>query len=105
MQSAHGDADVIDKEMQINYREFINERDSRNNHLNSHSRLRNIDNLMDIRFNLTRFSPIPTVGDTVQLYGKMDTKHMYSIYIYKSLLVNVSVSLIVSEVLLHMTVP
>ena len=29
---------------------------------------------------------------------------MYSIYVYKSLLVNVSVSLIVSEVLPHMTV-
>ena len=33
------------------------------------------------------------------------TKHMYSIYIYKSLLINVSVSLIVSEVLPHMTSP
>ena len=33
----------------------------------------------------------------------MVTKHMYSIYIYKSLLVNVSVSLIVSEVVPHIT--
>ena len=33
----------------------------------------------------------------------MVTKHMYSTYIYNSLLVNVSVSLIVSEVLPHMT--
>ena len=33
----------------------------------------------------------------------MVNKHMYSICIYNSLLINVSVSLIVSEVLLHMT--
>ena len=33
------------------------------------------------------------------------TKHMYSIYIYKSLLINVSISLIVSGVLPHMTSP
>ena len=35
----------------------------------------------------------------------MVTKHMYSIYIYNSLLVNASVSLIVGEVLPHMTRP
>ena len=35
----------------------------------------------------------------------MVAKHMYSIYIYNMLLVNVSVSLIVSEVLLHMASP
>ena len=34
----------------------------------------------------------------------MVTKHMHSIYIHNSLLINVSVSLIVSEVLLHMTI-
>ena len=65
MQSAHGDIDVTDKEMQIIHREFLNERDFRNNHPNSHFRLRNIDNLMDMGFNLTRFSPILMVGDTV----------------------------------------
>ena len=35
----------------------------------------------------------------------MVTKHISFIYIYKLLLINVSVSLIVSEVLLHMTPP
>ena len=35
----------------------------------------------------------------------MVTKHISSIYIYKLLLINVSVSLIVSGVLLHMTSP
>ena len=39
LQSAHGDADVTDKEMQIIHREFINERDSRNSHPDSLSRL------------------------------------------------------------------
>ena len=62
LQSAHGDTD---KEMQIIHKEFINERDSRNNCPDSHSRLRNIDDLMDMGFNHTIFSPIPTVGDTV----------------------------------------
>ena len=47
------------------HREFINERDSRNSHPDSHSRLRNIDDLTDMGFNLTRFSPVPTVEDTV----------------------------------------
>ena len=64
LQSAHGDADILDKEMQIIHKDFINERESRNNHQDSHSRLWNIDNLTDIGFNLTRFSPIPTIGDT-----------------------------------------
>ena len=35
----------------------------------------------------------------------MVNKHMYSIFMYISLLVNVSVSIIVSEVLPHMTSP
>ena len=65
MQSAHGDTDVANKEMQIIHREFINERDARINHPDSHSRLRNIDNLIDMGFNLTRFSPILMVRDTV----------------------------------------
>ena len=65
LQSAHGDTDAADREMQIIHREFINERNSRNNCPDSHSRLRNIDNLTDMEFNLTRFSPIPMVGDTV----------------------------------------
>ena len=39
LHSAHGDADITDKEMQIIHREFINERDSRNSHLDSLSRL------------------------------------------------------------------
>ena len=64
-QSSCGDADVTEKEMQIIHREFLNKRDSRNNCPDSHSRLRNIDDLMDMGFKLTRFSPIPTVGDTV----------------------------------------
>ena len=51
--------------MQIIHRVFINERDSRNSHPDSHSRLLNIDDLTDMGFNRTRFSPIPTVGDTV----------------------------------------
>ena len=37
------------------------------------------------------------------LIWEMVNKHMYSICIYISLLVNVSVSLIISEVLPHMT--
>ena len=64
MQSACGDADISDKEMQIIHKEFINERESRNNHQDSHSRLQNIDDLTDMGFNLTRFSPILTIGDT-----------------------------------------
>ena len=51
--------------MQIIHREFINERDLRNNCPDTHSRLWNIDNPTDMGFNLTRFSPIPMVGDTV----------------------------------------
>ena len=58
LQSACGDADVTDKEMQIIHREFINERDSRNNHPESNSRLQNKDDLTDMGFNLTRLSPI-----------------------------------------------
>ena len=54
LQSAHGDADISDKEMQIIHREFINGRESRNYHQDSHS----------MGFNLTRFSPILTIGDT-----------------------------------------
>ena len=65
LQSACGDADVTDKEMQIIHREFINERDSRNSYPDSHSRLQNIGDLTDMGFNLTRFSPILTVGDPV----------------------------------------
>ena len=66
LQLAHGDSDITDKEMQIIHREFINERDLRNNCPDSHSRFQNIDDLMDMGFNLTRFSPIPMIGDTVQ---------------------------------------
>ena len=51
--------------MQIIHREFINERDSRNSYPDLYSTLRNIDNLTDMGFNLTRFSPIPIVGDTL----------------------------------------
>ena len=65
LQSPHGDADVADKEMQIIHKEFMNERDSRNNCPDSHFRLWNIDDLTDMGFNLTRFSPILTIGDTV----------------------------------------
>ena len=65
LQSACGDADVTDKEMQIIHREFINERDLRSSHPDSNSRLWNIDDLTDMGFNLTRFSPILTVGDIV----------------------------------------
>ena len=65
LQSAHGDADVTDKEMQIIHNEFINERDSRNIHPDSHSRLQNIDDMTDMGLNLTRFSPILMIGDTV----------------------------------------
>ena len=61
----HGDVDVADKEMQLTHREFLNERDSRNSHSGSHSRLRNIDHLTDMGFNLSRFSHLLTVGDTV----------------------------------------
>ena len=49
--------------MQTIHKEFINERESRNNHQDSHSRLQNIDDLTDMGFNLTRFSPILTIGD------------------------------------------
>ena len=65
LQSVHGDVDVTDKEMQIIHRGFINERDSWNSCPDSHSRLQNIDDLTDMGVNLTRFSPIPTVRDTV----------------------------------------
>ena len=40
---------------------------------------------------------------TVIIYSKTINKHIFSIHIYKSLLINVSVSFIVSEVLLHIT--
>ena len=61
--TAHGDADISDKEMQIIHKEFITEKESRSNHQESDSRLRNIDDLTDMGFSLTRFSPIPTIGD------------------------------------------
>ena len=65
LQSAHAEADVADKEIQIILMEFLSERNSRNNPSDSHSRIRNIDNLTDMGFNLTRFSPIPTISNTV----------------------------------------
>ena len=55
--------DILDKEIQIIHKEFINERESRNNQQDFHYRLQNIDDLTDMGFNLTRFSPIPTTGD------------------------------------------
>ena len=55
--------DIADKEMQIIHKEFIMEKESRINHQQSESRLRNIDDLTDMGFSLTRFSPIPTIGD------------------------------------------
>ena len=45
--------------------EFIKERDSKDNHPDSHSRLCNINDLTNMGLNITRFSPIPTVGDAV----------------------------------------
>ena len=55
--TAHGDADIANKEMQIIHKEFITEKESRINHQQSESRLRNIDDLRDMRFSLTTFSP------------------------------------------------
>ena len=49
-------------EMQIIHKEFITEKVSRSSHQESASRLRNIDDLTDMGFSLTRFSPIPTIG-------------------------------------------
>ena len=51
--------------MQIIHIEFIRERDTKVNHPDSHSRLQNIDDLVDMGFNITEFSPIPTVRDSV----------------------------------------
>ena len=51
--------------MQIIHMEFVRERDSKVNHPDSHSRLWNIDDLMDMGFNITECSPIPTVRDSV----------------------------------------
>ena len=65
LQSACGDADVADKEMQIIHMEFLAKRNSRHNDSESHSRIRNIDDLTDMGFNLTRLSPILTIGDAV----------------------------------------
>ena len=62
--TAQGDADMVDKEAQIIHKEFIAEKESRINCQESESRLRNIDDLTDMGFSLTRFSPIPTIGDT-----------------------------------------
>ena len=82
LQPAHGDVDVADKEMQIIHREFINERDSMNSHPDSHCRLQNIDDLTDMTFNLTRFSPIPIVGDTVPQTPVVSgtTTHKHKVY-------------------------
>ena len=49
--------------MQIIHKEFITEKESRINHQESDSRLRNIDDLTDKGFSLMRFSPIHTIGD------------------------------------------
>ena len=62
--TGQGDADIADKKKQIIHKEFIMEKGSRINHQESESRLRNIDDLTDMGFSLTRFSPIPTIGDT-----------------------------------------
>ena len=51
LQSAHGDTDMADKEMQIIYMEFLTKRNSRNNHSGSHSRIRDIDDQTDMGFN------------------------------------------------------
>ena len=53
-----------EKEAQIIHKEFIAEKESRINCQKSESRLRNIDDLTDMGFRLSRFSPIPTIGDT-----------------------------------------
>ena len=65
LQSVHGDADTADKETQIIHMEFIRERDCKVNHPDSLSRLQNIEDLMDMGFNITECSPIPTVRDSV----------------------------------------
>ena len=57
LQTAHGDEDISDKEMQIIHREFLRERDAKLNHPDSHSRIQNIDDLMDVGFNITEYSP------------------------------------------------
>ena len=53
LQSARGDADISDKDTQIIHMEFVRERDSKVNCPDSHSRLQNIDDLMDMGFNIT----------------------------------------------------
>ena len=55
---------MADKEAKIIHKKFISERECRITHQESESRLRNINNLMDMGLSLTRFSPIPTIGDT-----------------------------------------
>ena len=57
LQSACGDTDVTDKEKQIIHREFINQRDSRNSHPDSLSRLWNIDDLTDMGSTLLDSAP------------------------------------------------
>ena len=63
LHTARGDADIADRKMQIIHHEFIMERESRINYQETKSRLRNINDLIDVGFSLTRFSPIPTIGD------------------------------------------
>ena len=59
--------DIADKEMQIIHNEFLMEKESRINHQEAGSRLRNINDLTDMGFSLNGFSPIPTIRVTAPL--------------------------------------
>ena len=59
MHTARGDADIVDKEMQIINQELLREKESMINHQETVSRLRNINNLTDMGFSLNELSPYP----------------------------------------------